>query len=644
MELRDTVVAGAAEETSDLRDALLREREARERAEEALLLTRFAVDNAAEPMFTLSARGRILDANATAARHYGYRRAELLDLRIEDLEQPGAEGRFETVWPDLADGCSAVVESSHRTRAGASMPVEISYARFRHGGQAFCCAAVRDLSERRRAQLALRESEQRLRTLVDNLPAAVTLKGRDGRYLLANPEFERWVDRETGSTLGLTCGDLLGPQAAREFVAADERIINGASSGQWEADLRTADGKERVVSVSKFPLLGAEGEVVAVGSIALDITRIKRIERALRESEERFDLAVRGSSDGLWDRPDLDGDRLWWSPRVFELLGYEADAFAPTQARVLGMMHPGDRARFADAHTRHLEAREPLDVEYRLRTRGGEYRWFRSRGQAIWDETGRARRMSGSLQDVTATKEAEEQRIAAVRAQRDALVREVHHRIKNHLQGVMGLLTQYAGREPGVADVANRIRSQVNSIAVVHGLQGRPSNGTLWLASIVNAILQAARGVYSHRFDAELDRGAMAGVELAEEEAVPIALVINELVTNALKHCDPSATDGRAVRLIPFVDGHRVGLRIVNAGARLPAGFDFAAGSGLGTGLQLVRALLPRDGVELRFESSGSPAGSQVAVEVLLEEPVVVRRKRQHSSQHQGPAGSRSER
>ncbi len=626
MDVHDAIVAGragAAQETSELRDALLRERRARERAEEALLLTRFAVDNAAEPMFTLSARGRILDANATAARHYGYCRAELLDLKIDDLEEPGADGRFETVWPGLDDGGSAVVESSHLTRAGACVPVEVSYARFRHGGQAYCCAAVRDLSERRRAQLALRESEQRLRTLVDNLPAAVTLKGRDGRYLLANPEFERWFGGEPGSTLGLTCQDLLEAETARDYVAADERILAGAPSAQWEADLRTAEGHERVVSVSKFPLLGGEGEVVAVGSIALDITRIKRIERALRESEERFDLAVRGSSDGLWDRPDLGGDRLWWSPRVFELLGYETGAFAPTHARLLGMMHPSDRARFADARRRHFVAREPFDVEYRLRTRSGEYRWFRSRGQAIWDETGRARRMSGSIQDVTATKEAEEQRLAAVRAQRDALVREVHHRIKNHLQGVMGLLTQYAGREPGVADVADRIRTQVNSIAVVHGLQGRPSDGTLWLASIVNAILQAARGVYSHRFDAELDRGAMAGVELAEQEAVPIALVINELVTNALKHCDPSATDGRAVRLIPFVDGRQVGLRIVNAGARLPAGFDFAAGRGLGTGLQLVRALLPRQGVELRFES----AEFQVAVEVLLEEPVV-RRKR----------------
>jgi PAS domain S-box-containing protein len=612
--------AGTAATIEELRDALGRERAARERAEEALLLARITTDNVAELLLTLSPSGRILDANAAAVRRYGHGRARLLELSIDSLEHAGAPGRFADRWRRMARDGSAVVESLHVDRAGEAFPVEARFARFELGGQAYCCAAVRDLTDQQRDARALRESEGRLRSLIDKLPAAVNLKDREGRYVVANAQFDRWFGLEAGAAIGRNCVNLLGDEAAQGFIRADQQVLSGVASVQWQASLRLDDGLERVLSVSKFPVENAAGEVVAVGSIALDITRLKEVERALRESQERFDLAVRGSSDGLWDWPDLTSDVLWWSPRVYEFLDFSSDAFIPTSGRLYELTHPDDRARVEQARRRHLEERLPLDIEHRLRTRSGDYRWFRVRGQATRDRAGQPVRLSGSVQDVTTHRLAEERRISAVRAQRDALVREVHHRIKNHLQGIMGLLTQYAARDPTFEEVARRIRNQVNSIAVVHGIQGRSNDGVLRLAGVVDAILQAARGVYSHSF-VDLDRGAMAGVGLAEQEAVPVALVLNELVTNAIKHCDPQRIEGRAVRVIPFQIGDRVGLRVVNIGGGLPQGFDFESGAGLGTGLGLVRALLPPEGVEIRFETTADG----VVVELLLDEPVVYR-------------------
>src|SRR5262245_47436019 len=138
-----------------------------------------------------------------------------------------------------------------------------------------------------------------------------------------------------------------------------------------------------------------------------------RLEQQLRESVERFEFAVRGANDGLWDaqpmgepwyRPET---KVWYSPRCKELLGFRDDEFPNVLASWETRLHPDDKTRVFEALTEHIEGRQPYDVEYRLLIKSGEYRWFSARGEGIWDEQGRLMRMSGSLRDITQTKEYE---------------------------------------------------------------------------------------------------------------------------------------------------------------------------------------------------------------------------------------------
>ncbi|NOT24111.1 MAG: PAS domain S-box protein [Nitrospiraceae bacterium] len=136
---------------------------------------------------------------------------------------------------------------------------------------------------------------------------------------------------------------------------------------------------------------------------------------ALRVSEERFALAVEGSSDILWDAHRLPGEPwyapqtpIWWSPRVREFLGLEETEPFETFEQWVIRLHPDDKDRVFGQLTAHIEHRTPYDVEYRMRTNQGEYLWIRGRGQAIWDEQGKPCRMSGSCQDITERKQAEE--------------------------------------------------------------------------------------------------------------------------------------------------------------------------------------------------------------------------------------------
>jgi PAS domain S-box-containing protein len=139
-----------------------------------------------------------------------------------------------------------------------------------------------------------------------------------------------------------------------------------------------------------------------------ELAERKRAEEALRVSEERFALAVQGSNEGIWDW-DIKNNTLYWSPRFKELLGYADDELDVDFDTFESHLHPDDRERMGAAIEAHLKDRGPYNVEQRLRTKSGEYRWFRARGQALWGEAGNPIRMVGSSTDITERKVAEEE-------------------------------------------------------------------------------------------------------------------------------------------------------------------------------------------------------------------------------------------
>lgn len=120
----------------------------------------------------------------------------------------------------------------------------------------------------------------------------------------------------------------------------------------------------------------------------------------LRVSEERFHLAAMGSQDGLWDW-QVHQDAEWWSPRWYELLGYGDREIEASFSNFKSLLNPDDVGRMEEAVRAHFEEDVPFDMEYRLRTKSGEYRWFRGRGQVIRDSDGEPVRMAGSIQDIT---------------------------------------------------------------------------------------------------------------------------------------------------------------------------------------------------------------------------------------------------
>ena len=155
-------------------------------------------------------------------------------------------------------------------------------------------------------------------------------------------------------------------------------------------------------------------------NVSLDRTVAERTSE-LQAIQERFELAVRGSSDGLWDW-NVPTNDVYFSPRMKELFGYQDDELPNLFESFESRLHPDDHEWVMRRVQEHIQHRKPYDVEYRLRTKSGEYRWFRARGQAIWDAAGQAQRMAGSVSDVTSEHQLRERFRLAVEASPTALL------------------------------------------------------------------------------------------------------------------------------------------------------------------------------------------------------------------------------
>ena len=208
-----------------------------------------------------------------------------------------------------------------------------------------------------------------------------------------------------------------GESPAAELAHRFSELLRGGTPGQPAMLLVPMVVDNETVGMLSLRSTGAGGygkrELAVAERIAAQIAGVvsnarvylesMQVEQAVREAVERVDLAVGGSGDGLWDWRIAENE-VWWSPRFKELVDYRGREEMAGVHGLESRLHPEDRDRVMGALTDHLEGRGAYDVEYRLRTGSGAYIWVSDRGQVIWDDSGRAVRMSGSLRDMAGAK------------------------------------------------------------------------------------------------------------------------------------------------------------------------------------------------------------------------------------------------
>ena len=311
---------------------------------------------------------------------------------------------------------------------------------------------------------------------------------------------------------------------------------------------------------------------------------------------------------------DIDSDEMHWSENAQGLF----DSNLPDAlSSYLQYVHEQDRETLRDDIDRCLETGIAFHNEHRLRDNDNHVRWIEASGNFEENAVTGQRRMISLVTDITERKQAEKRRIEAEKSQRDTLVREVHHRIKNHLQGVVGLLRQHTNKTPAIRDIIDAAVGQLYSVSSVYGLQSREGKSQVMVADLFKQVCRTTHDMTGAEIDWNGNDDSSEGAILSDERAVAIALILNELMANAVKH---AADVEKAAVSVQLDDTHdEVTIIIENAIIGSVGEFDFTEGKGLGTGLSLIRSLLPSKGADLTI----TPYHDCMRAVLVLSKPVL---------------------
>lgn len=269
---------------------------------------------------------------------------------------------------------------------------------------------VRSVSTTGKHTFMLLKSQSLLDMLFDRMPMVVAVLDREYCLQRLNPTWADFAVRFSPSSLedvypGAYYFDIF-PGSEEIIRPLFERVLSGETVRQDAVRLETG-GYVSYWDIVLEPIV-QDGRVVGILDVGIDATEREKMVAELREREERLDLVLRGTNDGIWDW-DLETDEVYFSPRWKSMLGYREEEIPAHFDAWRQLLHPDDADGVYQAIEEHLRGETPLyKVEHRLRHKDGTYRWILARGTAVRDEAGRPRRMVGSHTDVTERRRAEE--------------------------------------------------------------------------------------------------------------------------------------------------------------------------------------------------------------------------------------------
>ena len=263
-----------------------------------------------------------------------------------------------------------------------------------------------DTTERKQTEEVLRESEERYRSLIETITDIVFIISPNGNLTYLNPEFEKLTGYPVQDVIGHAFTEILAPEYIESTVDRFTRGLSGETIPIYEVELKQKDGKTAPVELKVTSLLDDDGKTIGRIGLARDISERKRAEEALRKSESSLSRAQTIAHLGNWEYDSLTG-KITWSGEAYRIFGFTPQELDVTTDLIRSMIHPEDRNRVETALQDVQGVFGQQDLEYRIIRRDGTVRHVHSqRDVSIAEEV--PVRIFGTLQDITARKQAEE--------------------------------------------------------------------------------------------------------------------------------------------------------------------------------------------------------------------------------------------
>ncbi len=471
----------------------------------------------------------------------------------------------------------------------------------------------REIVERKQIEAALRVSEARYRAIVEDQTELIVRFLPDGTFTFVNEAYCRYFGVAREALIGAPYQPIIFEEDC-DYV---DRMVQSMNHEHPTATIENrvvVDGAVRWTQWHNRMLFDKDGQFVEFQSVGRDTTKIKETKAALRESE-RFAQKIADTSPATIYVFDLVEQRnIYTNHQLTQQLGYadgEIQPLAPAFPREI--LHPDDWATLADsvALWQAVPDGEILHVERRLKDCNHEWRYFQCQ-ETIFarDPDGTPKQTLGIAVDVTPAKRFEELRqtqaqLQASLQEKEVLLKEIHHRVKNNLQIVYSLLRLQYRRvtDEKAASILLESQNRIKSIALVHEKLYRSDDlAHIDLSQYIPSLVSSLFSSYNTRSNAIQLKIDIERVLLDIDTAIPCGLIINELVSNALKYAFPAEQTGKIAIGLHTTTDRSITLTISDNGIGIPPTLDLTKMDSLG--LKLVNDLVHQ--LEGRITMHGS--------------------------------------
>jgi PAS domain S-box-containing protein len=450
------------------------------------------------------------------------------------------------------------------------------------------------ISIRKKTEETIRESENLLRTIISVTKDAMIVIGTDGLISMFNPAAEKVFGRTSKEMIGQPL-DILMPEEYREkhhgYVKGyfDTGEPHNAIGKILELPALHSDGHIFLMEISLSS--GSHGEKPFVIAAARNITERKKAEEALRMSERSLSEAQRISHLGNWDL-DLVKNELRWSDEIYRIFGLKPQEFGANYEAFLDAVHPDDREFVDTSYTNSVKNNTPYDIIHRIVKSDGEVRYVHEKAEDIKDERGETIRSIGTVQDITERKQAEEQIKASLR-EKDVLLQEIHHRVKNNMQIISSLIKLQSRhiKDEQALETFMSTQNRVLSMAIIHDRLYRSKDfARVDFAEYALSLANHLFSVYGIDLSTTKLKTDIKDIFLDINTAIPCGLIINELVSNSLKHAFPDSKKGEIKITMRALNKKEIELTVTDNGIGLPKDIDIRKTESLGLHLVTILA------------------------------------------------------
>ncbi|HEY6923919.1 MAG TPA: PAS domain S-box protein, partial [Steroidobacteraceae bacterium] len=579
---------------------------ARKSAERQIELMQISVDRCNTAIYWVNRHAQITYANDQACRSLGMAREELVGLHVWDFDPNIPPDNWSKLWDQVKWDKSVVLQTHHRRKDGTVFPIEALGTYLQLDDEEIVFVFVQDVTERQRAERELRL----LHAAIDTSHTPFFFIDPSGQIVYANEHACRSLGYAPQELIGLHTWDIDPTRKPEDQPQMWENVRTSAAR-RFETVHRHKDGTLIPVEVTAS-YFSYKDERFSLAFVQ-DITERKQAELAMRTSEERLRQVALVYNIGTFELDTL-AHRCYWSPELRKYWGIGPRENV-TLATFQDAIHPEDREFVMQSYRR---AHDPdgdglYNVQHRILRPDGSIRWIDMRAQTFFETVGsqrRATRTVGALVDITERREAED-RLRHSLHEKETLLREVHHRVKNNLQIIASLLHFQAKKVKHHEDLAafadgrNRLRSM---ILVHEKLYQSPDLSRVDLGTYLKALVRDLHHSYLDTAGSLEIQVDVAPLALPIESALPCGMILCELLTNVFKYAFPDARRG-CVSVCLAVSGGSISFSVRDDGIGLPATFD--AENSTTFGWQLIRNLIAQLGGTATVERHH---GTQVTV------------------------------